>query len=143
MSQENVEKTRRLWDDFQAGLAQGDALAWLDSDLVADDFEWCFELSLAVLEGGRTVWRGREGFAEFMRMWTEEFEDWSIRAEGWVAGTEGRVAAATHQAGTGRTSGVPVEGEMGQVWEWESGRLIRSRVFASHAEALEAAGLRE
>jgi hypothetical protein len=30
---------------------------------------------------GKTVWRGRDEYVEFMRTWTSEFRDWSIRGE--------------------------------------------------------------
>ena len=77
MSQENVEIVRRLWEEFQAGLERGDPGAWLDPEAVADDFEWMVSTPL----DGRSVWRGREGFIEFVRTWTEQFDDWSIWVE--------------------------------------------------------------
>jgi hypothetical protein len=55
----------------------------------------------------------------------------------------GRVVALTAQSGVGKSSGVQVELEMGQVFELEEGRLIRVRWYLSHAEAIEAAGLSE
>src|SRR6266540_6743722 len=136
MSEENVEVVRRLFEEFQVGLERGDPGAFLDSPTVADDYEWIFED--AELEG-RSVWRGREGFVEFMRTWTEDFEGWSIQFELIDAG-EDRVVALTHQSATGRKSSVPVELNVGQVYELEAGRLARVRNYLTHAEALEAAG---
>jgi hypothetical protein len=43
--------------------------------------------------------------------------------------------------GTGRVSGVPIEGEHGYVWTVRDGLAVRFRWFQSHREALEAAGL--
>jgi ketosteroid isomerase-like protein len=120
-------------------MERGDPGAFFDSEAVADDYEWIFEG--AALDG-RSVWRGREGFEEFMRTWTEEFEGWSIRFEPIDAGDD-RVVGLTQQSATGKGSGVPVELNVGQVFELEDGLLVRVRNYLSHAEALEAAGLRE
>jgi SnoaL-like domain len=83
MSRENVEVVRRVFGEWWAGLERGDPGAVFDTEAeaVADDFEWIvpepgFE--------GRSVWRGRQGFVEFVRTWTEEFEDWSIRLERFI-----------------------------------------------------------
>lgn len=92
---------------------------------------------------GRSVWRGREGSVEFVRTWTEEFEDWSIQVERWIDAGDDRVVALTHQSATGKGSGVPVELNLGQVYELENGRIARVSNYLGHAGALEAAGLRE
>ena len=92
---------------------------------------------------GRYVWRGREGFVEFLRTWTEQFDDWSIRVERWIDAGEDRVVALTRQTATGKGSGVPVELNLGQVWEFEAGRVARARLYLDHKDALEAAGLSE
>jgi ketosteroid isomerase-like protein len=139
MSEENVEIVRRLWEEFQAGLERGDPGAWFDPEAVADDFEWIVSTPL----DGRSVWRGREGFVEFMLTWTEQFDDWSIRVERWIDAGKDRVVALTRQTATGKGSGVPVELNLGQVWEFEAGRVARAWGYLDHKEALEAAGMSE
>jgi ketosteroid isomerase-like protein len=139
MSQENVEIVRRVFEEFQAGMERGDPGAFFDSETVADDYEWITDAPL----DGTSLWRGREGFVEFVRTWTEEFEDWSIQVERWIDAGDDRVVALTHQSATGKGSGVPVELNLGQVYELEDGRIARVRNYLGHAEALEAAGLRE
>jgi ketosteroid isomerase-like protein len=139
MSQENVEIVRRLFEEFLAGMKRGDPGALFDSEAVADDFEFI----LAVPLEGRSVWRGRGGFVEFMRAWTEDFEDWSVRVERWIDAGDDRVVALTHQSGSGKGSGVPVELDLGVVSELKDGRIVRMRNYLTHAEALEAAALRE
>jgi ketosteroid isomerase-like protein len=139
MSQENVEITRRFWQEFQAGMERGDPGAWLDSGAVADDFEWVMPLRF----DGKSVWRGREEYVKFIRTWTDEFQDWSIRVERVIDAGGDRVVALTYQSATGKASGAPVELNVGQVSEFEDGRLIRVRNYLTHAEALEAAGLSE
>jgi len=69
-----VEVVRRLFDEFQAGMERDDPGAWFDPESLADDFEWIPPTPL----DGRSVWRRRERFVEFIRTWTEEFEDWPI-----------------------------------------------------------------
>ncbi len=110
------------------------------SAAVADDFEW-----IIAPPGfdGTSVWHGREGFVEFLRTWTEQFEDWSIRVERWIDAGDDRVVALTHQSAAGIGSGVPVEMKLGLVYELENGRVVQVRNYFSHAEALEAAGLPE
>jgi ketosteroid isomerase-like protein len=139
MSEENVEIVRRVFEEFQAGMERGDPGALFDSEAVADDYEWIVDAPL----DGRSVWRGREGFVEFVRTWTEEFEDWSIQVERWIDAGDDRVVALTHQSATGKASGAPVELNLGQVYELQDGRIARVRNYLGHAEALEAAGLSE
>ena len=77
MSQENVELARRTFEGFQAGMAHGDPGAPFDSGEVSPDCEWVPFRGLP----GPQSYRGREGFVEFMRTWTEDFEGWTIEIE--------------------------------------------------------------
>jgi hypothetical protein len=54
------------------------------------------------------VWRGREGFVEFVRTWTEGFDNWSLQVERLIDAGGDRVLVLTHQSATGKASGVPV-----------------------------------
>jgi uncharacterized protein len=140
MSQENVEIVRRLYEEWWAGLERGDPGAVFDSEEVTDDCEFTVE---GGMPDGRSVWRGREEYVEWFRTWTSEFEGWSLRLERLMDAGRDRVVALTHQSGTGKESGVPVELNVGVVWELKEGRVIRARNYVSHADALEAAGLSE
>jgi ketosteroid isomerase-like protein len=138
MSQENVETVRRIFEGFQAAIDRGDPGAWI-ADTVPDDYEWIVPGEFA----GRSVWRGREEFGEFVRTWTEDFEGWSIRVERLIDAGDDRVVALALQSAIGKNSGVPVEMNLGQIYELKDARMVRVRNYFSHAEALEAAGLRE
>ena len=140
MSEETVEVVRRAIEAFRAGMERGDPGAAYDAMLVAVDAEWIVR---EAFEGERTVWVGREGFVEFMRTWTEAFEGWSFQIERLIDAGDERVVALTHQSATGKKSGVPVELNLGLVYELKGGRIIRMTNYPTHAEALEAAGLRE
>jgi ketosteroid isomerase-like protein len=134
MSQENVRVVRRVQEEFRAGVERGDPGAFFDLETVADDYEWVDLLG--------DVYRGRDEFVGFLRDFLENFEEWSFQEQLIDAGDD-RVVSIGLQRGTGKGSGVPVEWRYGQIFELESGRLIRARVYLSHDEALEAAGLSE
>jgi hypothetical protein len=68
MSEENVEIVRRIIEAFKAGAERGDFEAAWETGAVAEDVEW---IAFAELE--QRSFRGRGGFVEFMRMWTEDF----------------------------------------------------------------------
>jgi hypothetical protein len=138
MSQENVEVVRRLWDEFQEGMDRGNPGAWFDSGAMTDDFEWI----LTVPFDGKSVWRGREEWVKFIRTWTAEFQDWSIRAERLIDAGQDQIVVLSHQTATGKES-APAELNLGQVFELEDGRVARVTNCLSHAEALEAVGLWE
>ena len=134
-----MEIVRRGFEAFQAGLAAGNPAAAIDAGLTAPDAEWIVPPSTP---GFRQVYRGRDGFIDFMRTWTEDFE-WSIELERVIEAGDDRAVAIFHQRATGKSSGVPVELRMGLLYDIEDGRIIRMRNFLDPAEALEAAGLRE
>jgi ketosteroid isomerase-like protein len=137
MAEVNVEIVRRGFEALQAGLAHGDPGAAFDSGVYAADLEWILPPGGA---GFRDVYVGREGFIEFMKTWTEDF-DWSIELERLVDAGDDRVVGVFRQRATGRGSGVPVELYMGVVYELEHGRVVRIRNYLNPAKAFEAAGL--
>jgi ketosteroid isomerase-like protein len=139
MSDEDVEIVRRAHAEFEAGLSRGNPAAVFDSGIVAPDLEWIVP---AETPGLREMYRGREGFLEFMRTWTEDF-DWSIELEQAIDVGDGRVVVRTHQQAIGKGSGAPVELQMGGLWRVESGQVTRAENFFDPAEAFEAAGLSE
>jgi ketosteroid isomerase-like protein len=140
MSQENVEIVRRVWEEFQAAMKRGDSGTWFDSEAIADDLEFTLE---GVELDGRSVWRGREGFVEFIRTWTEDFEGWEAQLERLIDAGDDRVVGLFRQLARGRASGAPVEVDLAIVYELDGGRVVRMRNYLDHEEALEAAGLRE
>jgi ketosteroid isomerase-like protein len=118
--------------DLEAVAAEFDAesLATPDLELIPDP---------AVPDAGS--YRGIAGLVEFMRIWTENFEDWSNEYERFVDAPDNRVVALARQRGTGRGSGIPVELSYGMVFELENRRVARIRLFMDPPQALEAAGV--
>jgi ketosteroid isomerase-like protein len=97
MSEEDVEIVRRAHAEFLTGLSHGDPAAAFGSGIVAPEFEWVLP---AEAPGLQQVYRGREGWVEFMRTWTEDF-DWSIELEEAIDAGDGRVVVRTRQRAIG------------------------------------------
>jgi ketosteroid isomerase-like protein len=126
MSQENVEIFWRAvdaWnsDDFETWIDQYDA-----------EVEW-----FALMEvfrgrrGARQAWESFKGDAGI----TVRFDD--------VRDLGDSVLALGEIETTGRRSGLNVAREVAQLITYRNGKTVSVRDFGSHAEALEAAGLRE
>ncbi len=92
MSRENVEIVRQLTEAAQRGVDDGDPGAIFDTGLLADDAEWVLPIPFE----GKSVWRGRREYAEFMRVWTGEFEDFSFGWEPLIDAGDDRVVAISH-----------------------------------------------
>ena len=87
-------------------------------------------------------YRGLEG----IRLWTaeidEHFEEWHIVVEDWRDAGEDVVGLGQIQL-RGRSSALQFDQPAGVIVEIRDGRLSRLRLFNSHKETLEAAGLTE
>jgi ketosteroid isomerase-like protein len=135
MAPSNVEIVRGFIDGVQAlvdGRDPGRAF-----DAVADDAV----LVPAAEVPGRESYRGIDGFAAFMRIWTEAFESWSFELEQVVDAGENRVAIVAYQRGLGKGSGAPVDLRFGGVCFFEEGVVVRTQLYIDPAEAFAVAGL--
>ena len=132
MSQENVRVVRHMYDAY----ARGDPAALLAH---ADPEIRCYDRPD---RPGATVYIGHDGLLEFAETDTEVFENFSYKPASFrEAGNY--VVVVVRQTGLGRTSSVPVEDEVANVWKVRDGKCIEMRVYSSEREALEAAGVRE
>jgi ketosteroid isomerase-like protein len=136
MSKENVESVQRAveaWnaDDLDAFLAELDA-----------DVEWHPAIEPG-LEGKATIYRGHDGA---QKVWREN------RGEAWERLTNrpqefrdlGESVLVLGRLGlTARTTGIEFSQEVGEVFDFRAGKIVRVRDFLTHAQALEAAGLSE
>jgi ketosteroid isomerase-like protein len=139
MSQENVEAVRRSLDAFN----RGDRNTWLA--LRHQDFEI---IPISDWPDARMI-RGREAAWDFYR---EVADTLSMRVASDThrasyanlvdAGAD-KVMAHQRHGGRGRTSGVDVEVDYWTVITFRDEKMLRDEWFGAHAEALEAAGLRE
>ena len=129
MSQENVEIVRRaiaayLGGDFTAALAAHHPEVEFDA---------------TVRPEGR-VFRGREGVAEGMRVWTGAWIDYRLEIEDLIDAGD-HVLVTTRESGRGKGSGMKIDQQSFGVFTLRDGQIIRWKVFLARGDALEAAGL--
>ena len=86
---------------------------------------------------------GRDGFAEFLRAWTDEFADWKMWPEEILDASDEQVVAIVSQLATGKGSGATVELRFAVVYTLRAGQVVDRRHYLEPADALEAAGLRK
>ena len=130
MSQENVELVRRLQDDWN----RGDMT--VDPDKFHPDLE--FLPRRAATEG---AYRGLAGLESFVADTADVFETFEFRCE--FADLGERVLAWGHIHVRARGSGIETDIEIGGVFEFRDGKVVRWEDFGSKDKALEAVGLSE
>ena len=135
MSQQNVEIVRRIFDLFNR--QQAGAVA----DLWTPDGEWrpAF-LGGGLLEGA--AFRGADGLAEFV---DRQAETWvsSVAEPVEIRDLGDSVLVKVHLSAVGRASGIPVERETWNVFEFRDGKIATGRAYIDEPEALRAMGLEE
>jgi ketosteroid isomerase-like protein len=146
MSQENVEVVRRA-SEVILGVGRGDPGALFDESvrqgIVASNLEWSAGPRGGVGVAGLEDGVGRAGYVDFMRRWTEDFDDYGVEPEEIIDADNNRVVVITRQYGTGKGSGMPVEIRTGAVLTLEAGCITRVDLFLEPNDALKAVGLRE
>jgi ketosteroid isomerase-like protein len=147
MSQENVEVVRRVVELADEGLRRGDLAAAFDEGiaqgLIASNVEWQGGVRGGTGVAGLGDVVGKEGVVQFVRRWTEDFDDFVTEYEQFIDASDDRVLVLTHQSGTGKESRAPVEMPTAMLFEVEAGCVVRVVIFLNREDALEAAGLRE
>ena len=135
MSQENVEVVRRAWEAAWVRKDNETALALYDPEVQID-------LTAVPHVGQSRVYFGLERLQEWLRDYLGSFGEMKVEIEEWIDAGE-RVIAMVHTYWRGRRSGVPVDKLEAHLWTVRDGLLLRLQIFATRAEALEAAGLSE
>jgi ketosteroid isomerase-like protein len=147
MSQENVEIVRRAFELLADGLRRGDPGYAFDEcvrvGIVAPGMEVNAGVRGGVGIAGIGDFAGRDGWVEFMRAWSEDFDDFVIEAERIVDAGDDGVVVLVRNHGTGKGSGAPVEARFGAVYTIESGRIVRGDIYVEPSHALHAVGLSE
>jgi ketosteroid isomerase-like protein len=134
MSQENVETLRELVEAFN----RGDFDAALER--VHPDVEW---RSLDSFPDAGT-YRGADGVRKFFETWIDTFQGFRLHLQQCAAVDEHLVVATFRASGEGAGSGVEVESPVFvQLLEFRDGLMVRTQMFQTEHEALEAAGLSE
>jgi ketosteroid isomerase-like protein len=132
MSEENVELARRIFEALNRNDIDA-AIEKLDPEV-----EWVPPASLPE----RRTFRGRDWAGMHLIELLEPFDDSRFELED-VIDAGDRTLVAVHVVGRGKTSGFEMDARFYSVLTWRSGRAIRVENIFDHAQALEAAGLRE
>ena len=136
MSQENVELARRVMDAWSRRDVEGALVG-----LIHKDIEWHPALTAGGLEG--TVYRGHAGIREWFRELDEAWASLSVDLLDFREVGEDRVLQLGCFLAVGKESGVPIDQPQANLMEMHEGKVTRAWGFASHEEALKAAGLSE
>ena len=136
MSLENVETIREMFAivNERGVKAATDALA----HLLAPDFG----LEEAAEVPDPASYSGRDAFIANMAKLEESFDELRLEPHE-VVDLDENIVVVVSMSGRGRGSSAPVEMTFAQLWSLRDGKAVSLRDYATKAEALEAAGLRE
>ena len=133
MSQANVEILHRLYERW----ASGDFSA--DADLFDSDVEYSRIGAETTDMEGR--WLGLEEMRTAVREYFRAFSDLCLEAERIIDLGGDQVLVLSRQTAHGKHSGVPIEGEGGDLFTLRDGKIVRYAAYWNRADALEAVGL--
>jgi ketosteroid isomerase-like protein len=131
MSQENVERVRRMLEAFNSG-DHGAALS-----LLAEEVEWHAPANLTI---GGEIYRGRAEVVEGLTGWLDAWEEYRFDPTE-LLGHEDKVMVAGTHSGRGRGSGVQVDQPTYHVYTLRDGKITCMRNFSDRGQALAAVGL--
>jgi ketosteroid isomerase-like protein len=125
----NAERLRTLFDRFWK---HGDVDA--GAGVMSPDIEW-LGMGEVGLDGER---HGLPEVGRFFAEWLEMWDDYDNDAE-FVEVTPDVVLVLNRFRGRAKGSGVELESELGQVWEFRDGLAVRQTMYRTHEEARRAA----
>jgi ketosteroid isomerase-like protein len=135
MSQENVEAFKRGVE----AMNRGDIEVMLE----VCDPEVAWRDAINVMFGGEaTMYQGHAAVRELFRDLYESFSDIDADYRDFKDLGE-RLVSLGQLRMRGKESGAETESPVAALTEWRDGKVIRVLTYLDHAEALEAAGLRE
>ena len=134
MSQENVEIVRTAY----AAMSARD----FDALTKVTDSEWVFDFSRAI-GPQKGVYRGHEEIAQFGAATEEAFERFELSPIEFLVGSASQIVVRHHLSAKGRGSGLELDRvpDATLLWELRDGKVIKTTLYNSRAEALGAAGL--
>jgi ketosteroid isomerase-like protein len=129
MSQENVRVVEAAYEVFASSGLEAFAGHW------ADEIEW---------QAMRGRWHGRQAGRAYMQEWLDLFDDFNTEVVELIDAPNEQVVTYLRYSGRAKRSGMEVPPEyFAIVIEVRDGKIARAQEYATHAEALEAVGLRE
>ncbi len=140
MAEADVELVKRTYAVIQEAYRTGDT-----EELRRFTDEWCDPEYVLRTSGGfpeTGEWHGADGVVQFVSGQMEAFSEMWIEMDGVIDG--GDVTVAWHRfGGQARHTGIDVEFSAAFALWTRDGRSLRTQIFPSKSEALEAAGLSE
>jgi ketosteroid isomerase-like protein len=130
MSEENVEIVRQAVEAFNAR-DRDRLLGLMDPEI---EFRSVFE---------RKTYRGLAEMVQYREDLDATLEEFHSEDDRFLDAGGDRVVYLYRVVGRGTGSGVPVNRENAILWQLRNGKLLKGEVYLDHAQALEAAGLRE
>ena len=130
MSQENVEVVREIYRAF--------AEHRFPAEHLAEDFVW--ETGPEQPDAGS--YKGHDAVRAHFREWVGGWHQVESNVEK-LTDQGDQVVALIHGRYRLSASGEAIEADYAHIWTLQAGKAIHAQEFASQAEALEAAGLRE
>jgi ketosteroid isomerase-like protein len=108
------------------------------ASLTTPDFEW--SPSMVAIEG--ETFLGHEGIETYFERLNDAWETFHIHRDRFRDSAD-VVVMLGRLEGRGRSSGVPVDSQLGMVFDFRDELISRIRGYLDHAEALRTAGLSE
>jgi ketosteroid isomerase-like protein len=134
MSQENIEIVRRNYEAF----AQDGFDRWMEH--WSDDLDYRPDKD-GVDDPGPI--HGKSAMRKHIGDWIDTFDDFWFQPVELIDAGDDTVVAVERFGGRAKLSGVETNQTSGVVFTIREGKIARCREYATRAEALEAAGLRE
>jgi ketosteroid isomerase-like protein len=133
MSQENLEVARRGYEHVIA-----------TQEVLDEDYHPDYVLDMSGFRGWpeRQTYRGVDGLRAFIADWLEPWDEFEFEVEE-LRDAGDKVVAVARQQGLSKATGVPVDMRLAHVITYHDGKAIRTQMYASPQEGLEAAGLSE
>jgi uncharacterized protein len=133
MSRENVEVVRRAF----GAAADGDMGAWFQT---ADPEIRVYPRSEE--PDAAQEYRGLEGLMEYLTNWYSQWDDYDFEPIEFVDAGE-HVLVVNRERGRVERTGVEIEEDFNHSFVVRNGKIAEWHMYNTHAEALEAVGLRE
>jgi ketosteroid isomerase-like protein len=130
----NVELVRSTIDAFGHGPDSEELLALMDPDI---------EIFVPVEYPNAGTFHGRDGYLAWVDRWLEAWEGFSVELVRVVPLGERHVAMLAHQTATGLGSGIPVEMEIGYMFEIRAEAVAAMHLYGTVDEAVTVAEQRE
>jgi ketosteroid isomerase-like protein len=125
----NADRLREMFDRFW-----GERDLNAGRDVLSENIVWR-GLNEAALDGDR---HGLRAVSKFFAEWLDAWDDYDNQVEIHEL-TPDLIVTESRFSGRGKGSGIEFETQLGQVWEFEAGKVVRQTMYRTYDEAVQAA----